>query len=148
MKFQTTILQTGKNTTGIPVPEEVVAALGAGKRPPVQVTLNGYTYRSSIAPMDGKYMISLSSENRAAAGASGGDTVEVDIEVDTQPREVTLPPELKAALDQNPGAKSFFDGLSYSSKQRYVLPIEQAKTPETRQRRLEKALTDLREEKK
>ena len=148
MKFQTTILQTGKNTTGIPVPETVVETLGAGKCPPVRVTLNGYTYRSSIAPMDGKYMISLSSENRAAAGVNGSDALEVEIELDTQPREVTVPPDLREALGGDPAAKSFFDSLSYSGKLRYVLPIEQAKTPDTRRRRVEKALSDLRESKK
>jgi hypothetical protein len=148
MKFQATILQNGKTATGIPVTEAVVEALGGGKRAPVRVTLNQYTYRSSIASVDGMFMISLSGENRAAAGVAAGEQVEVEIELDTQPREVTVPPDLREALDQDTRAKTFFESLSYSGKLRFVLPVEQAKTPETRQRRIEKTLSDLREGRK
>jgi hypothetical protein len=140
VKYETTIVQTGTNTTGIAVPSEVVEALGAGKKPPVSVTVNGHTYRSSIASLGGAFMISLSAENRAAAGVAGGDTVEVDLELDTAPREVDVPDDLAAALATVPEAKAFFESLSYSNKRRHVMQIDAAKTAETRQRRVQKAV--------
>ncbi len=90
-------------------------------------------------------MLLISAENRTSAGVAAGDEVDVDIELDTEPREVTVPPDFAEALDRDVDAKRFFDGLSYSQKQRHVLPIEEAKTTETRQRRIAKALTTLRE---
>jgi len=145
MRFQTTLLQSGKTAVGIQVPTEVVDALGAGKRPPVRVTINGYTYRNTIAVMGGVFMVGVSAENRELAHVAGGDEVDVDIELDTQPRELTLPPDFSAALDGQPDARRLFDTLSYSRQQALVLPIIQAKTPETRKRRVDKALLALRE---
>ena len=145
MRFRTTILQSGKTTTGIRIPEEVMASLGAGKKPPVRVTINGHTYRSSIATVDGLPMVGVSAENRAAAGVAGGDEVDVDVELDTAPREVTVPPDFAQALDGEPAARRFFDGLSYSDKRWHVLSIEGAKTEDTRQRRIEKSLRLLGE---
>lgn len=143
MRFTTTIVQSGKTTTGIEVPEEIVDALGAGKRPKVTVTVNGYSYRSSIAPMAGTYMISLSSEHRAASGLAGGDAVDVELEVDTAPREVTVPDDFSAALDAAPTARQTFDGLSYSNKSWHVLQIEGAKSDETRSRRIARSIEAL-----
>ena len=145
MRFHTTLLQSGKTAVGIQVPDEVVEALGAGKRPPVRVTINGYTYRNTIAVMGGVFMVGVSAEHREQAKVAGGDAVDVDIELDTQPRVLTLPADFAQVLDREPDAKRLFDTLSYSRKQALVLPIDQAKTPETRQRRIEKALTILRE---
>jgi hypothetical protein len=145
MKFRTTLLQSGKTAVGIQVPDHVVEALSAGKRPPVRVTINGYTYRNTIAVMGGVYMVGVSAENREKARVAGGDEVDVDIELDTQPRELSLPPDFREVLDREPAAKRFFDTLSYSRQQALVQPIDQAKTPETRQRRLDKALTAVRE---
>ncbi len=145
MKFRTTLLQSGKTAVGIQVPSEVVDALGSGKRPPVRVTINGYTYRNTIAVMGGVYMVGVSAEHREKAKVAGGDEVEVDIELDTQPRELSLTPDFSEALDREPDAKRAFDSLSYSRKQGLAQPIDQAKTPETRQRRIEKALASLRE---
>ena len=143
MKFRTVIVQTGNNT-GIEVPEEVVTALGAGKKPPVTVTLNGsYTYRSSIASMGGKFMISFSREHREATGIGGGDEVEVDVEVDTAPREVAIPPDFAEALANDVAARETWNTLSYSNQRRHVLSIEGAKTPETRERRIAKAIETL-----
>lgn len=139
MKFHTTIRQNGNNT-GIEVPAEVVEALGAGKKPPVRMTLKGYTYRSSIAVMGDKYMVSLSAENRKNAGVAGGEELEVEIELDTEKREIAVPDDLQAALNADPQAKKFFESLSYSNKRRHVEPIEAAKAPETRQRRIEKSV--------
>jgi Bacteriocin-protection, YdeI or OmpD-Associated/Domain of unknown function (DUF1905) len=145
VKFHSVVQLGGKTATGIPVPEEVVTSLGSSKRPPVRVTINGHTYRSTLASRGGQFMLPISAENRASAGVAAGDEVEVDIELDTEPREVTVPPDLAEALERDVVAKRYFEGLSYSQKQRHVLPIEQAKTAETRQRRIDKALSMLRE---
>jgi bacteriocin resistance YdeI/OmpD-like protein/uncharacterized protein DUF1905 len=145
MRFRTTIVQTGKTTTGIEVPDEVMEALGSGKRPAVRVTVNGYSYRSTVASMGGRSMVSLSAEHRAGAGVAGGDEVEVDLEPDTAPREVTVPDDLAAALDAEPAARATFDGLSYSNKSWHVLQVTGAKTEETRQRRIAKSVEALRQ---
>ena len=145
MRFRTTIVQSGKNTTGIQVPDEVVEALGSGKRPAVKVTVNGYSYRSTVASMSGVFMVSLSAEHRAGAGVGGGDEVEVDLELDSAPREVTVPPELVAALDAEQAARATFDGLSYSNKSWHVLQVTGAKTEETRQRRIARSVETLKQ---
>jgi hypothetical protein len=145
VRFHSVVQLGGKTATGIPVPEEVVTSLGSSKRPPVRVTINGHTYRSTLASRGGQFMLPISAENRASAGVAAGDEVEVDVELDTEPREVTVPPDLAEALEREVDAKRYFEGLSYSQKQRHVLPIEQAKTAETRQRRIDKALSILRE---
>ncbi len=145
MRFRATVQLGGKTATGIPVPAEVVAGLGPSKKPAVRVTINGHTYRSTIAPLGGEFMLPLSAEHRTAAGVAAGDEVEVDIELDTQLREVTVPPDFAEALDHDMDARRFFDGLSYSQKLRHVLSIQQAKTAETRQRRIDKAVSMLRE---
>ena len=144
MRFRTTLLRTDSTATGIVVPDEVVAALGAGKRPPVVVTIRGYTYRNTIAVMGGQFMVGVSAEHRAGAGVSGGDEVDVDIELDTAPRVVTVPPDLAAALDAEPAARRTFDGLSYSNKSWHVLQVSGAKTDETRQRRIAKSVEVLK----
>ena len=144
MNFRATIELGGKTATGIRVPEEVVAALGSGKRPPVRVTIAGHTYRSTVASMGGVFMLPISADNRVSARVAAGDEVEVDIELDTEPREVTVPPDLAQALDRDTEARRTFDGLSYSQKQWHVLSVEGAKTAETRQRRIDKAITTLR----
>lgn len=143
MRFTTTLASSGKNTTGIVLSEETVTSLGAGKRPAVKVTLNGYTYRTTIGKMGGQYMISVSAEIRRAAGVSAGDQVAVEVELDTEPRTVTVPPDLGAALDANPEARRRFEALSYSHRKAHVLSIEDAKTAETRQRRIAKAIEQL-----
>jgi bacteriocin resistance YdeI/OmpD-like protein/uncharacterized protein DUF1905 len=145
MRFRTTILQSGKTAAGIHVPDEVVEALAAGRRPAVRVTINGFTYRSSVAVVDGRFMVGVSAENRAGAGVAGGDDVDVDIELDTAPREVIVPDDFSAALDAEPDARRTFDGLSYSNKSWHVFSIEGARTDETRQRRITKSVELLRE---
>lgn len=142
--FETTVLQTGKNTTGIEVPPEIVEALGGSKRPPVSATVNGYTYRNTIATMGGKFMLSVSAEVREKAQVAGGDAVKVDLELDTTPRTLTVPDDFRGALDTDGTAARFFDSLSHSNRQRHVLAIEGAKTQETRQRRIDKAVAELR----
>ncbi|GIN71700.1 hypothetical protein J14TS2_21750 [Bacillus sp. J14TS2] len=145
MKFKTRLELSRKTATGIQVPEEIVEALGAGKKPPVKVTIGSYTYRSTVALMGGKFMLPVSRENRDGAGIQAGDEIEVDIELDTMPREVNVPDDFAEALDRHAAARQFFDSLSYSNKRRFVLNIEGAKTAETRQRRIEKSVNLLRE---
>ena len=145
MRFRATIEQSGKTATGIRVPDDVVAGLGAGKRPAVRVTIRGHTYRSTVASMGGAFMVGVSAENRATTGVVGGDEVDVDIELDTAPREVTVPADFAKALKRDAAAKRTFDGLSYSNKQWHVSSIEGAKTAETRGRRIAKSVSALRE---
>jgi hypothetical protein len=144
MRFRATISLDGKTATGIPVPPEIITGLGKGKRLRVRVTINGHTYRSTVGSMRGQALIPLSADNRNQAGVAAGDEIDVDIEPDTEPREVTVPPELADALDRDPDARHSFDALSHSGKQRIVTPIEDAKTAETRQRRIGKAIFTLR----
>ena len=145
MRFRTTILQSGKTATGIRVPPEVVEALGSGKRPAVKVTINGYTYRSTVAVTGGAYMVGVNAEHRAGAGVAGGDEVDVDMELDTAPREVTVPSDLAAALAAEPDARGTFDGLSYSNKSWHVLQVTGARTDETRQRRIARSVAALKQ---
>jgi hypothetical protein len=144
VKFHTTILQAGKTATGIEIPDEIIEKLGAGKRPPVRVTINGQTYRSTVAVMGGKFLVGVSAENRAKTGVAGGDEVDVQLELDTQPREVTVPPDFAQVLKKNPTAQKTFEALSYSKKQAIAVSIGSAKTPETRARRIEKAVNELK----
>jgi hypothetical protein len=145
MRFRATVQLGGKTATGIQVPNDVVTSLGSGKRPAVSITLKGYTYRTTVAPMGGVYMVPLSAEHRAGAGVAAGDEVDVDIELDTAPREVTVPQDFADALQGDADARRAFEGLSYSNKRRHILAIEGAKTAETRQRRTASALSALRE---
>jgi hypothetical protein len=145
VRFRTTILQEGKTAMGFEVPADVVDGLGAGKRPPVRVTINGYTYRNTVAVLGGRYMIGVSSEHRGPAGVAGGDSVDVDLELDTAPRVIDVPPDLAAALDANPAALAKFEALSYSNKSWHVLQATGTKNPETRARRIEKSVAALAE---
>ena len=147
MKFTTTILGSG-NKAGIEVPEEVISALGAGGRPPVVVTINGKSYRSSVAVMGGQNLIGVSTANREFTGVAAGDTIEVDVELDTQPRIIEVPDDLAEALAAEPEAQAFYATLYYSTQRRYVEPIGEAKTDETRARRIAKVVADLKAGKK
>lgn len=140
--FHTTILQTGKNTAGIQVPQEIIEKLGGGKRPLVRVTINKYTYRSAVAVMDSKYMISFSSEHRKAAGVQGGDQADVTLELDLEPRNVEIPKDLKEALIEA-NALDAFEKSAPSMQKEYVRQVEEAKAQETRQRRITKIVEKL-----
>jgi hypothetical protein len=142
--FRTTVELGGKTATGLQVPDDIVAALGTGKRPAVRVTLGSYTYRTTGASMGGRYLVPLSAEHRAAAGVAAGDEVDVTIEADTEAREVPVPHDLSAALAGDAAAGRFFDGLAYTHRKEWVRWIEDAKRPETRERRLEATLDALR----
>jgi hypothetical protein len=144
MKFTATLEQGGKTATGIRVPPSVVESLGTSKKPPVRVTINGYTYRSTVAVMGGVFMLGVSAEVRQHAGVAGGDQIEVDIELDTEPRTVAVPPDLAAALDADPQARQFFDGLSYSNKFRLARAVD-VKSVDVRQQRIASTVSMLRE---
>jgi len=142
MRFETTMLLTGNNT-GIEVPPDVIEALGAGRKPPVTVTVNGYEYRSTVAVMGGRHLIPFSSDKRAATGIQGGDPIVVDVEVDTAPRTVEVPDDLAAALDASPAARAAFDALSPSARKAHVTNVESAKAAETRERRVDAIVAKL-----
>jgi bacteriocin resistance YdeI/OmpD-like protein/uncharacterized protein DUF1905 len=143
--YRTTILGEAKGPNGIEVPPTALEALGTSKKPPVQVSLNGYAYRSTVATVDGRYMIGLSAQHRAASGLKAGDDVDVELVLDTAPRTVELPADFAAVLDAEPAARATFDKLSPSNKGYHVSLIEGAKAADTRQRRIEKSVAALRE---
>jgi hypothetical protein len=145
MRFRTTVELFTKTGTGLRVPREVVADLGRGKRPPVRVTIDGYTYRSTVAVYGDEFFLPLNAENRTSAGVAAGDQIDVEVELDTAPRDVTVPSDLASALDGDAEAKQYFDGLSFSHKHEYVSWIEEAKRAETRQRRIASAVDMLRD---
>ncbi len=144
MLLKARVLSAGKTAAGVVVPEEFVAALGSGRHPRVRVTVRGYSFRSSIAFMGGRFMLPMTAETREHAGVACEDEVELDIEIDNEPREVEVPPDLASALKQDEAARRFFEALSYSNKRRVVEPIQAAKAAETRARRIEKATAGLR----
>ena len=147
MRFTTNIELGGKTATGFAVPDEIVEGLDRGKRPPVVVTVGRHSYRSTIAVMGGRYMIPLSAENREAAGVLAGDQVDVDIELDTEQRVLDVPGDLAAAIAADSAAQAFWDSLSYSRRRRIVLSVDGAKSAETRDRRIAKSVSDLRNQK-
>ncbi|TCO55080.1 YdeI/OmpD-associated family protein [Actinocrispum wychmicini] len=141
MKFRTTVELGGKTATGIAVPDDIVDGFDAGKRPAVKITIEGFTYRTTVARMGGRYMVPLSAENRTAAGVEAGAEVEVRIELDTEPRVVTVPDDFAAALGE---ARPAFDRMSYSHQKEWVRSIEDAKSAATRERRIAKAVSEIR----
>ena len=143
MKFRATVELNGKTATGIEVPVEVVQALGTGKRPPVTVTIGGHSYRTTVARMGGRFLIPLSAENRTAAGVAAGEHVDVDIEADAGPREVEVPDDLAAALEQDDTARANFEGMAYTHRKEWVRWIEEAMKAETRATRLAKTVESL-----
>jgi hypothetical protein len=142
MEFRTTVVLGGRTATGMQVPDDVVVQLGAGKRPPVRVTVGGHTYRTTVAPMDGAFWVPLAAEHREAAGVSAGEEVEVAIERDDAPREVSVPDDLAGAFDD--AVRATFDSLSYSHRKEWVRWVDEAKKPETRAARIEKTVESLR----
>ena len=142
MRFRT-IVEPPEPMRGLEVPPEVVESFGQGKRPPVKITINGHAWRSRVAIMRGRYLLGLSNANRQAAGVQIGQEVEVELELDTEPRIVVEPADFVSALDADPVARAAYDRLPDGRKREHVRSIESAKKPETRQRRIEKALATL-----
>ena len=147
-KFKTTLFQAeGLNATGIVIPDAIVEGLGQGKKPKVAVTINGYTYRNTVAVMGGKYMVGVAKEHREKAGIKGGDKIEVTLELDTAPREVEVPKDFAAAL-KKAGLTKDFAALAFTHRKEHVRAIEEAKAPETRLRRIDKAVAMVASKKK
>jgi hypothetical protein len=142
MRFSTTMFQIGNNT-GIEVPADVLEALDAGKRPPVVVTVNGYSYRSTVAPMGGKYLLPFSAERRSESGISGGDAIDVELDLDSAPRVVEVPEDLRTALDSSPDAAAAWAKLSYSRQKADVTSVLGAKAADTRARRIAAVVAKL-----
>jgi len=140
--FHTRILQTGKNTTGIQVPDEIIEKLGSGKQPLVRMTIQNHTYRSAVAVMGGKFMVGVSAENRKAADVQGGEEVDITIELDLEPRTVEIPDDLLKALS-DAGALEAFQRSAPSMRKEYVRQVTEAKAQETRQRRITKIVEKL-----
>ncbi|MFN8074788.1 MAG: YdeI/OmpD-associated family protein [Kineosporiaceae bacterium] len=149
MRFRTTVELGGKTATGLPVPDDVVTGLGAGKRAPVVVTLEGYSYRSTLAGMGGRVMVPLAAEHREAAGVVAGQDVDVELVVDTAPRTVEVPEDLGRALEEDAAsggaARVAFDALAPSHRKEFVRWITEAKKAETRAGRVVTTLEMLRE---
>ncbi|MFB8003390.1 YdeI/OmpD-associated family protein [Nocardia sp. NPDC056000] len=143
MKFTATVLLAGKTATGVVVPPEIVEALGGGKRPKVRVTIGDTTFRNSVAPMNGVYMLGLNADVRQQTGIAADDVIEIDLQLDTEPRVVEVPDDFAAALNREPRAAAAFDQLSYSNRRAHVLSIEGAKTAATRERRIAKSIATL-----
>ncbi|OAS15494.1 YdeI/OmpD-associated family protein [Paenibacillus oryzisoli] len=142
--FHTTVMKAhNKNATGISIPEEVMTTLAGGKKPSVSVTLNGYTYRTTIAVMGGEYLIPLSEAHRQASGLKADDPVEVTLALDLVPRTVEVPADLHSALSEVEGAVQRFEALAFSKRKEFVRQVEDAKTPETRLRRIANVVTQM-----
>ncbi|MEU2347578.1 YdeI/OmpD-associated family protein [Modestobacter sp. NPDC049651] len=144
MRFTTVLELHGKTATGLVVPPDVVEALGGGRRPPVVVTLGGHTYRTTVGVMGGRSLLPVSAEHRTAAGLAAGDEVEVDVALDTAPREVEVPADLAAALDAEPGLRARFDALAPSARKEHARAVESAKAEATRARRVAAVVAALR----
>jgi Bacteriocin-protection, YdeI or OmpD-Associated/Domain of unknown function (DUF1905) len=141
--FTATVVPAG-NATGVDVPAEVIDALEAGKRPLVAITINGHTWRSRVASMGGRFIVGISAANRGASGIALGDEIEVALELDRETRVVVEPTDLAAALNADPAARERFDELPYGLRRKHVTAIEDAKTAETRQRRIGRLVDTLR----
>jgi hypothetical protein len=144
MRLRLELKGQGGNTAGFEIPDEVIEELGGGRRPKVVVTVGNHTWRSSIANMGGTFMLGVSMANRAAAGVSAGETLDVDIELDTAPRTVEVPDDLAAQLKQDASAAAAWDAWSFTRQKEAARSLTEAKKPETRASRLEKVLAELR----
>ena len=144
MQFRATLETNGRTATGIEVPSAVVDALGAGKRPPVRITLHEHTYRTTVARMGGRFLVPVSADVRRAAGVTAGDELDVGIELDDAPRTVDVPADLAAALAEEPTAAQAWEKLAYTHQKEWARSVEDAKKPETRARRVAAAVEALR----
>ncbi|MEO9150754.1 MAG: YdeI/OmpD-associated family protein [Lapillicoccus sp.] len=143
MRFRAELEAHGRTATGVAVPEEVIAALGAGRRAPVRATINGYTWRTSIGAMGGRALVGVNAEARTGAGVVAGEVVEIDLEHDPEPRTIEVPPDLAAALSASPVAAAAFAALSHSNRRRHVEAVLAAKRPETRSNRVAATVAGL-----
>jgi antitoxin component of MazEF toxin-antitoxin module len=149
VRFRTTLNQAeGKSATGVIIPDDLIEKLGHGKRPPVRVKVNGYEYRTTVGVMGGRAMVGVSAAIRKETGLAAGDKIEVELVVDQTPRDVDVPADFAKALAGNRATREFFDGLPNSLQRYHVDNVNAAKTDETRQRRIDKAVALFRARKK
>jgi hypothetical protein len=140
----TTLLARGP-AAAIVLDDEQVAAVGEGaKRFPVVATVNGYSWRTSVARMRGEFLVGLSRAVRDAAGVEAGDTVEAVLELDDAPREVDVPEALANALARDIAAATAYEALAYTHRKEYARWVAEAKREETRERRVQRAIEMLR----
>jgi bifunctional DNA-binding transcriptional regulator/antitoxin component of YhaV-PrlF toxin-antitoxin module len=139
--YETTILGFG-NHAAIEIPDAILAQLGANKRAPLKVTVNGYTYQSTAAVMDGKCLVVFPTKDRKASGVAAGDTLVVTLELDAGYRNVDIPIELQDALKAN-NLSAIFRDLAYSKRKEFARQVAEAKTTETKDRRIQKIVAAL-----
>jgi hypothetical protein len=144
-KFQAKVAPSG-NATAVEVPKDGIESFGAGARPPVAISINGHRWRSRIAVKDGKYLVGISAANRRASSISVGDLVEVLVALDEAPRRVVEPTDVSEALNKDQRARAAFDRLPFGLQRKHVAAIENAKSLQTRQRRIAKLVSDLRQD--
>jgi bifunctional DNA-binding transcriptional regulator/antitoxin component of YhaV-PrlF toxin-antitoxin module len=140
--YRTLIIPEGKHASFV-IPDHVLAELGANKRAPLKITVNGYTYQSTATGVNGECRVVFPSRDREAAGVEGGDTVDVTLQLDDGYREVTVPDQLTAGLEAV-GLSAVFHDLNYSTRKEYARQIADAKTNETIQRRTRKIIEILK----
>lgn len=140
VEFDGVVTATGNNT-GIVVPDALIERLGAGRRPAVVVNVNGYEYQNTVGVMGGRHLISISAAVRKDTGLKAGDPISVVLTLAGSPREVSVPDDFAAALAADQVAGPFFAQLSNSLQRYHVDSINAAKAPETRRRRIEKAVS-------
>ncbi|MCL2394325.1 MAG: YdeI/OmpD-associated family protein [Acidimicrobiaceae bacterium] len=145
LSFRTELVSRGP-AAGILLDDDQVAVLGEGaKRFPVRATVNGYSWRTSVARMGGESLVGLNREVRAGAGVEAGDSVEVTLELDTEPREVEVPADLAAALAADAEAGARFDAMAFTHRKEYARWVADAKRADTRERRVHQALEMIRD---
>ena len=145
LKFQAKVAPSG-NAAAVEVPKDGIESFGAGARPPVAISINGHRWRSRIAVKDGKYLVGISAANRRASSISVGDLVEVLVALDEAPRRVVEPTDVSEALNKDQRARAAFDRLPFGLQRKHVAAIENAKSLQTRQRRIAKLVSDLRQD--
>ena len=144
-ELRVSIQSSDRMDAHIELPEDLVLSLGAGKRPAVRTEIEGVRYQTRVAVYGGRYYLGLRKDVVKAASLTPGKSVRLAIELDDQPREVELPPDLSQALTRSEDAKSAFDRLSFTHRKEYVRWVEEAKREETRRTRVEKTISMLRD---
>ncbi|QIG45172.1 DUF1905 domain-containing protein [Nocardioides anomalus] len=144
MKLRLELVSHGGNTAGFEIPDAAVEELGGGRRPKVVATVGDHTWRSSIANMGGTFMLGMSQADRRAAGVEAGQTLDLEVVLDTAERTVEPPEDLAAELAGDAAARAVWDGWSFTRRKEAARQLTEAKQPETRARRLAKVLAELR----
>lgn len=140
--YETVVIGHG-NHASIEIPDESLAEINGNKRAPLKITINGYTYQSTATGVDGKCMVVFPMRDREASGATAGDRITVTLELDDGYRQVEVPDVLRKALKVN-GLSEVFQNLTYSKRKEFARQVDDAKTDETRLRRIENIITTIK----